>query len=126
MAKSLYRSQALVSASSFSDLHVGDGLGLNLRNALDGLELLKECALGFMAALFPGTERIQRHGNHKLEVEASSTNEAVDLDAVADSLDFGKVLINDLGDLLQRFGRGLVTGVLASPLTAHTVELHGA
>ena len=108
------------------DLYVCDGLGLNLRNALDGLELLKECTLGFMPALFPGTERIERHGNHELEVEASSANEAVDLDAVADSLDFGKVLIDDLGDLLQGFGRGLVPFVLASPLTAHAVELHRA
>ena len=108
------------------DLNIGDGLGLNLRNTLDGLELLKERTLGLMSALFPGSERIQRHGNHELEVEASSANEAVDLDAVADSLDFGKVLIDDLGDFLQRFGRGLVTTVLASPLTAHAVELHRA
>ena len=114
------------SLSSILDLHIGNGLCLHLRNTIDGLELLKELGLGGMAGLLPSTEILKRHSDHELEIKARSTHQTVDLDAVGDSLDGGKVLVNDLGDLLEGLRGGLVAGVLASPLTADTVELHGA
>ena len=108
------------------DLNIGNGLSLHLRNTIDGLELLKELSLGGMSTLFPAAEILKGHGDHELEVEARSANQTVDLDSIGDALDGGKVLVDDLGDLLEGLRGGLVAGVLASPLTADTVELHGA
>ena len=107
------------------DLNIGNGLSLHLRNTIDGLELLEELSLGGMARLLPAAEILKGHGNHELEIEARSANQTVDLDAIGDALDGGQVLVDDLGDLLEGLRGGLVAGVLASPLTADTVELHG-
>ncbi len=67
----------------------------------------------------------KRNGRHELEIQAGSTYQTVHSCLVAGLFNFWKVFFNDLGNSLQRFRRCLVPLVLASPLTADTVEAHG-
>lgn len=66
------------------------------------------------------------HRGHELEVEAGTAHQTVHGGILRHSFDLGQVLVDELGNLLQRFGRRLVSGVLASPFAADAVEGHGA
>ena len=66
------------------------------------------------------------HGSHELEVKTGTTDQTVHHDASRNGLYLRKVLVDELGYGLERFGSGLVASVLASPFAAHPIERHGA
>ncbi|CAH0367424.1 unnamed protein product, partial [Pelagomonas calceolata] len=105
--------------------HVRDRLRLDLGHAGDRLELGDEVRLRRVAGLLPGAVALEGLRDHDLEVEAAAADEAVHRHAV-DLLELGQVLIQHFGAGLERRARRLVALVLAAPLAAHTVKLHGS
>jgi hypothetical protein len=89
---------------------------MNTVTTTDASEYLRSFPL---AIVFKGD------GCHELEIQARSTDQAVDSDTIASLLDLRKEFINDLGDGFQGFRCGLVTLVLAAPFPADAVEAHG-
>ena len=78
-----------------------------------------------ISPFFPRAKVLKRNGGHELEVQASSADQTVNLDAITELLEFGEVFVNDLGDGLEGFGGSLIAVVLASPLSTDAVEGHG-
>ena len=59
-----------------------------------------------------GQKRFITHRGHKFEVKTSTTNQPVNGSSTGNGFDLGQVLLNKSGDLLKRFGGGLVASVL--------------
>ncbi len=66
--------------------HDGVGLGLDLGDTLDALELGDEGLLGLELGLLPLTEGIGGQGDNNLEVEASTADNALQFDGNASQL----------------------------------------
>lgn len=82
------------------ELHVGNGLRLNLRNTINGLQLFKKISFGGVPTLLPRAKGLEGDGHLKLKVKATSADQAVDSNVLVNFLDGGEVLIDNLGNCL--------------------------